>query len=397
MSLLAYLALICMLVLSPAPAEQNAGIAEIPFTVSDNHVVIDVNINGTGPHTFIFDTGAGGTVIDTDLAGRLGLESVGKVHTMGASGLEEREMLGAATLGIGDVSLDIPGAVSIPLSGLGKGTKGGAKEGVIGYHLLSRYVVTVDYERKVMVLEEPGSFTPPEGGTTVPLQIGMGIPTLETSIVTGDGRELSGTFHVDLGSRFSLTLTKAFTDEHGILNRSKPTLKLFGRGVHGSFENDIGRVRSVRMGELQVLEPVTLFTSATEGALASHGLAGNIGAGILRRFRLTFDYPNSRMILVKNERFSEPDRFDMSGLVFDWQSLSHEGVRLRMVQPGSPAEEAGMQAGDLVLSIEGIPFRDLDRDSVFGLLTKEGATRKIGFRRDGQDPRIVTIILKVLI
>jgi len=70
-------------------------------------------------------------------------------------------------------------------------------------------------------------------------------------------------------------------------------------------------------------KPVTSFAQSIKGALANKDLTGNLGGGILRRFKVIFDYPNRRMIVEPNSHFTESFESDMSGMV-----LIAEGAKL---------------------------------------------------------------------
>src|SRR5215470_19919615 len=49
----------------------------IPFQLSGNRIALDVRVNGSGPLSFVLDTGASATILDTDQAERLGLRLEG--------------------------------------------------------------------------------------------------------------------------------------------------------------------------------------------------------------------------------------------------------------------------------------------------------------------------------
>src|SRR5579871_2320427 len=59
-------------------------VAEIRYEMTGNHMYVNTSVNGHGPYRFIFDSGAGATVIDADLARKLGLKSGGIVAGGGA-------------------------------------------------------------------------------------------------------------------------------------------------------------------------------------------------------------------------------------------------------------------------------------------------------------------------
>jgi serine protease Do len=60
------------------------------------------------------------------------------------------------------------------------------------------------------------------------------------------------------------------------------------------------------------------------------------------------------------------------------------GVLVQMVQPGGPAEKAGLKAGDIIISVDGRPIKDGD-DLVNEITSRHpGSTIRIGYLRDGK-------------
>jgi hypothetical protein len=52
--------------------------------------------------------------------------------------------------------------------------------------------------------------------------------------------------------------------------------------------------------------PLTQFSQNTSGIFAAPEIMGTIGAQMLRRFTVIFDYPHRQMILEPNEYFGDP-------------------------------------------------------------------------------------------
>jgi putative serine protease PepD len=54
------------------------------------------------------------------------------------------------------------------------------------------------------------------------------------------------------------------------------------------------------------------------------------------------------------------------------------------VEPGGPAERAGLRAGDIITSIDGQPATDPTKLAVIELTKRPGASVSIGYERDGR-------------
>ena len=88
-----------------------------------------------------------------------------------------------------------------------------------------------------------------------------------------------------------------------------------------------------------------------------------------------FDYAGERVFFEPNSRNSLADAFDRSGL---WINASANGYRVDGVVAGSPAAQAGIRLGDLIITIGGqaakgltlAEARDLLRDSAPGTLVR---------------------------
>jgi hypothetical protein len=80
------------------------------------------------------------------------------------------------------------------------------------------------------------------------------------------------------------------------------------------------------------------------------------------------------------------------GSIPDFGSQDEEGVLLSGVRSGSPAEKAGLQAGDIIVKMAGVRIKNL-HDLVYVLRSKRaGDTVEVVFRRSGQEQRATTTL-----
>jgi hypothetical protein len=56
-------------------------------------------------------------------------------------------------------------------------------------------------------------------------------------------------------------------------------------------------IGDLHLGKMKIISPVTMFSQAKNGSLASSDYAGLIGNALLRHYKVIFDYPRKRMIL----------------------------------------------------------------------------------------------------
>ena len=75
------------------------------------------------------------------------------------------------------------------------------------------------------------------------------------------------------------------------------------------------------------------------------------------------------------------------GSIPDFSASSTPGVKLAGVRPESPAEKAGLRAGDVIVTFAGVTIRNLE-DLVFALRSKRAGDQvEVTYRRDGQTLR----------
>ncbi|HSE62327.1 MAG TPA: aspartyl protease family protein, partial [Thermoanaerobaculia bacterium] len=335
-----------------AAADPPRAIADVPFALNGHVIFLPVSVNGSPAGSFVLDTGAQGSSLNTRTANtlRLPLGRGGTSH--GAGGAVASHRLTGVTLGVGEARLEKLDLAAIELAPLESNT-GRPIDGILGSDLFRRYVVEIDYETKLMRLYEPSGFEAEGRGASLPLRFEDQHPYVRAAVTLPGRGVLDGEFVLDLGSNFALILLPSFIEEKKLRDSLPPTIETFGRGVGGEVGLPIGRASRLQIGAHALEAPVTAFPRS--GTFGRKGKAGNIGSAVLRRFRLTFDYPRSRMFLEPNGRFGDPFEFDMSGLQLVTESPAFDVVRVNRVLPNSPAAEAGLRPADEILSVAGRP------------------------------------------
>ncbi len=319
----------------------------VPFELINNHIYIPVKLNGRGPYRLLCDTG-GANVVTPELAHELGLKSEGALQGRGVGEKSEDMALSRLdTVQIGEATMRSQLAIVLPFTQLSD-VEGIPVLGLVGYEVFKRFVVTIDYEHGRLTLTQPSAFAYRGAGTVVPFTFNEHIPQVEGSI---DG--VPGRFDIDTGSRASVDLLAPFVAKNSLAAHFKKGVEtVTGWGVGGPARGVVGRGTSLRLGGVEIVNPVVMLSTQKKGAFSDPYVAGNVGGGVLKRFTVTFDYARKQIVLEPNAAFAAPDVWDRSGM---WVNVAGDALVVVDSTAGGPAAEAGVKAGDRIVAVDGVP------------------------------------------
>lgn len=386
--------------LAPAVSDQDAtvGPAEdrtdltIPFDLDGGFVVLPISINGSEPLPIILDTGmpARGIVLfDGPHVERLDLDYLPGSALIGGAGggkSHRARVSAGATFELGSARIEDSQLIvmpPIPYFDIGYA-------GIIGIELLSRYTVHVDQGERHVVLTPPADFVAPEGATAVPLEIVGGKPFVEARMPDSGAENDTIRFVLDLGARHALSLDVS----HPAIRLPERSIeRQVGRGLSGPIRGRVGRLQAFELGGYRLESVIASFQEGEDEAL-SGGSDGNLGIGLMNRFDLTLDYATKTLYLAPGERFEEAFEADMTGLVLE--SEDGEEVRVAEVIEGSPVAEAGIAAGDRVLTIDGAPVTGRDLSRLDGRFRTSGPF-ELTVATEDAEPRRIELMLRRLL
>ena len=312
------------------------------------HIVVPVTLDGKIA-TLVFDSGGGNFLVPSGAA-RLGLKTSGSLATGGAGTTEQ--MSGFAPVGVvnfGGARLTQQNFLVTPLGyPLLHPRMGVAPEGLIGYEYLANFRVAVRYaDRKIDV--ESFSAPPPPGGVTLPFYSDSRHAFVKATI---DG--VDGYYLLDTGNAGGLVLNAPFVAENHLFAAGGITYASPG-GVGGGFSVIATAAKSFSLAGVTFTDVPVTIPQVTSGFFATRGVAGNLGAGVLSRFTLIFDYRAQTVTFVPNRDVRRPFFRDRTGL-----SLNQSGpsaFEVRQVVPDSAAAVAGIVAGDRIVAFDGKPVK----------------------------------------
>lgn len=306
-------------------------------------VLVPLRVEGV-PALGIVDSGAGLTVLSDSLARELSLTEGQAARARGAGGERSARLVEGVDLQFGALALTDRRVVAVDLSGVRRAT-GLPVMAIVGADVFREFVVDLDYPRRRMRLRDPRAWTYEGSGTVVPARSSGGQWRLSGSL---EG-EPETAFDIDTGSDETLTVYAAYAEEHGLLDH-RETVEMVQAGIGGTRSVRAGTVARIEVAGYPLQDVPIVFDEGRVGAMADRVNGGNLGAGILSRFRVIFDVPHDRIVLEPGD-LQAPFPRDRSGLQARWTGEHLEVVH---VAPGSPAAEAGWEVGDRIVSIDGM-------------------------------------------
>jgi hypothetical protein len=348
----------------------------IPFQLLNNHIYLPVSLDGKKYDRMIFDTGAT-NVVSAAAAKANGIKAEGALPGGGFG--ENVSAFGLAKIGlveIGGVQLKDQVFTVFDLASLAK-VEGVEGQGLIGYEMARRAVIKIDYAKSQLTIIKPDQFRPPANAVKVPFKFNSHVPMIQAEI---DG--IPGEFEIDTGSRASISIMGPFATSNHLSEKYRAKTEVIGGyGVGGPSRALLVRPQILKIGSIEIKDPVGLIELGNRGAAAATQTAGNIGGGILKRFTLTLDYEHRVLYFERNTTFKEPDIFDHSGI---WCMQDEAGdLSVVDVVKNSPADKAGLQAGDKIVGLDGKTITGAEINAVRTKL-KQAPGTKVTLQVDGK-------------
>jgi hypothetical protein len=365
----------------------------IPFEFEFNEIVLQVRVNDSAPLKFMFDTGAGISILSARKAAELGLKQVDSVDATGVGG----KLKGTLTNG---VSLSAPGVkvlnqrlALLPLDF--PFCEARDIDGIIGYDFIKEFVVEINYDTHTLSLFEPLSYQYTGRGDLLSLTI-KGTPRVHALIALPGKAPIEGLFEIDTGSDGALTINSPFVKRHRLLTALSTQAANRERGLAGESGRIDARLGKLQLGRFAIAAPIVGFSTDTKGSMAAEDNDGPIGNEIMQRFKVTIDYSRQRLMLEPNSHLSDPFESDMSGIAFDSEGKDCRVFKVTDVTEKSPAAEAGILTGDEIIAIDGKPANQFTSTQIEKLLIRDGGEPSLTLRREGKS-RLVKLKLRRLI
>jgi hypothetical protein len=328
-------------------------------------LVITAKWDRYGPYHFLVDTGSSVTLVTPELAARYASQEAPPPGTPSVrvrssdGGLTQLPSTMLKRIELGEARFDSVPALIYDSSALSL-QLGVKVDGVLGFPFFRKTLLTLDYPNGQVVLRPSGADYAAPGS---PISFNNAGKTPMIPLMLGDR-----VFYalLDSGSDDVITLNPT-----GLMPRLAfgPTQGPTVGTLTGDRPEHIGRLaETVYIGGYAVPRPLIVIS----------GDMTAIGGGLLKYFTVTFDQERDRVTFQRNA--TDPiaiPAWRSTGLSF---SKTPAYWRVAGVVPGSPADEAGVEEGDLVTRINGeaVPAWDLRR---YERLTASAASMTVSFLR----------------
>lgn len=378
--------------------EKEANKISVPFKLINNLVFVPIKVNGVELN-FLLDTGVVETILfSLEDKKEVRFFNAEKILLKGLGSQEAVEGLKSTNniLEFGslkntnhmlyivlDPDFNLSSHIGIPVNG------------IIGYQFFQNNLVEIDYrKRKVFVYKDTAKNRAKMSKkfSAIPITIENAKPYLKSTIYQ-DNRNVEVKLLIDIGNSDAVWL---FPDKSEFIKIPEKNFDDFlGKGFSGDVEGKRGRIQKFEIANFEFNNPVVAFPDSISirNVTMVPDRMGSVGGEIMKRFTVVFDYREQQLYLKKNSDYQAPFSYNKSGVEIQHNGLQwvQETVRMQTVplsakysesggvtvsndfkykfqlkpiyeiahvRKNSPAAIAGLQKGDMIISINNItPYK----------------------------------------
>jgi C-terminal processing protease CtpA/Prc len=155
-------------------------------------------------------------------------------------------------------------------------------------------------------------------------------------------------------------------------------------GLSGDIYGHIGRAKKFSLGNYKFKKPLVTYPDEESVNVSGYDnqRTGSIGADILKRFTVVFDYHANEMLLKSNSSFKDKFRYNLSGIDITTPIPDIPVFEIVKIRKGSPAWIAGLEVGDQIVTINGVETSEYRLSNIVQMLqSRDGKKLTVGIRR----------------
>ncbi len=370
-----------------------------PFTLDFEYqnglIVVPIKYNNLLPLNFIFDTGAEHTILfDRTYNDLFELPYDQQVSVMGADLTKTilAQIVRNVPIKLKDnlsVKRDI---IVLQEDQMKLDEITGVKlDGIIGGRFFNNLMVHIDFVKKKITFHHPEKFDHwnLKDYHFIEMIKYKHKPILKCPIKLNENTLIQARLLVDTGASLPLLI-------HHNLNRNivLPENILTGNlgvGLGGQVQGYVSRAEYFSISELKINQPICFFQEYTNFYLDDQQIfrQGIIGTGILSRFDVYIDYLKEVIFLKPNKYYHRPFKYDRSGLILYCFGDKLNRFYVKEVIPDSPADIAGVKAGDELKRIGLFRHKHYSLEKLTNKLSgREGKKIRLVIDRNGEKIKV---------
>jgi predicted aspartyl protease len=367
--------------------KENKRKASIPFYSSNSLIIVPVSINGNQPVNFMVDTGVRANILFSKTLGdELGLEYSRRLSLVGADGttnlMASVSPVNQLDLGpiVGNFQnllvleedfLELESVIGVPVYG------------ILGYEFFKFNPIRINYDDgKLDFFKNSALKWRPLFFKKLKLSVEDNKPYVQAKVKQKSGKIIEPKLLIDTGANHGLLLNRETTDD--IDMPSKVIESEIGQSLGGLLYGYIGRVDYLKIANLKLEDVLTSYpdTTAFSYVIKDSGRQGSLGAEVLGRTKVIFDYPRERIFIKKANNFYSPFEFDMSGLSIKKLPVDQTRFFISNVRENSPGAISGALPLDEIIAINKVPVFIWELVEINKLLrSEEGRVIELELRR----------------
>ncbi|CAM2953950.1 PDZ domain-containing protein [Flavobacterium frigoris] len=383
----------------------------IPFKLINNLVFIPINVNGV-ELTFLLDSGVKETILfSLEDKNEVSLKNIEKI-TLRGLGSEDAieglksvgnvlEVKGMESINhllyiIVDQDFNLSSHIGIPVNG------------IIGSSIFKNNLIEINYEKKRVVFYKDSRKNRKRIESKykkTPITVEGSKPYVKANAII-DSDIIPVKLLVDVGNSDAIWLFQNISDKIKVPKNNFDDY--LGKGFSGDVEGKRARITEFSIVDFKFLKPIIAFPdySSIKHVTMVSDRVGSVGGEILKRFSVIFDYQNEFLYLKKNRHYFASFVYNKSGI-----EIRHSGVQwvketvqlqafpitvdhldtnggknatslkykfqlkpifeIANIRKNSPAENSGLQKGDVIISINKNPAYKYSLQQINSLLRSE--------------------------
>lgn len=260
----------------------------------DRHLLVPVRLDGFGLAWLILDSGASHSMVDEYVAKKLDMRAVEGLQAKMGKDPSPQDFCRLPGVSIGPMTIPKLIGLRTDLAFISV-VNDELVSAIVGYDVLCRAVIELNIRKRTLRIHDPTEYER-DDVEWVPITFNNRLPRIPCEF-EGSHR---GFFLVDTGSIHPVEFTSAAVKHFGLLDDRK-TRRTKSANVRGEVTTvRSGTLEWFKIGSQRVSEVQdVIFGLASNEQYSENSNAGAIGLGLLKGFKVIFDYPHKRVAFIR--------------------------------------------------------------------------------------------------